>query len=78
MDNAIKLLNTLVRAGWSANVMHEHDTGGHPFLTVEAANYEGHMRVVWHTRGNQGAYRLHSCVVNGTESTLKDAHGATA
>lgn len=78
MDSAIKLISALVRAGWSVNVMHEIDTGDNPFVTVEAVKDTNHMRVVWHTRGFNGKYRLHSCTVKTSksmyESTLKDAH----
>lgn len=78
MDSAIKLISALVRAGWSANVMHEIDTGDNPFVTVEAVKNTDHMRVVWHTRYEPGKYRLFSCTVNQDESTLKDAHAHIA
>jgi REP element-mobilizing transposase RayT len=73
VDNAVRLINALVRAGWSLNVMHEVDTGGNPFITVEAVRRPDHVHASWHTRDNQGKYRLFSLLVNEQEFTLSKA-----
>jgi hypothetical protein len=73
MDNAVRLINALVRHGWSLNVMHETDTAGNPFITVEAVRRPDHLNASWHTRDNNGSYRLFSLLVNEAESTLTKA-----
>jgi len=73
MDNAVKFINALVRHGWSLNVMHEQDSGGNPFVTVEAVRRPDHVHASWHTRDNNGRYRLFSLLVNEAESTLSKA-----
>jgi hypothetical protein len=75
VDNAVRLINALVRHGWSLNVMHETDTGGNPYITVEAVRRPDHVHASWHTRNsdNQGKYRLFSLLVNEQESTLTKA-----
>lgn len=73
MDNAIRLINALVRHGWSLNVMHETDTDGNPFITIEAVRRPDHVHASWHTRDNNGRYRLFNLLVNEAESTLTKA-----
>jgi hypothetical protein len=74
MDNAVRLINALVRHGWSLNVMHETDTAGNPLITIEAVRRPGHLHASWHARNSDnGSYRLFSLLVNEAESTLSKA-----
>lgn len=74
MDNAVKLVESLVRAGWSVQIIHQTDTRDNPFITVEAAKGSDRIRAAWHTRFSPGTYRLISCLVNNSDTTLRKAH----
>ena len=73
-----ELIGLLVDGGWSFVLNHGEDTGGSPFVTIEARRPSDHPRgfdhlmITWHTR-NTGTYRLFSCMLNRRDVPLKKA-----
>lgn len=75
---ARELLLLAVDNGWSAALAHGEDTGGAPFVSVQAKRADGaDVRVVWHIRGH-GTYRLFSCMVNVRDTSLTKAKAVLA
>ena len=62
------LTDALVRGAWTYQVVHGTDTGGAPFVTVEAARDGRHLTVTWHTR-DTGTYRLHTVLIDRQRSS---------
>lgn len=69
---------------WSASYVHGEDTGGNPYINVNAARGdEGEaVRITWHTR-QTSTYRLFSVLTRGTvggwrDGTLKSAKALIA
>lgn len=58
------LVDDLRANGWPFRVDHGEDTGGSPYLTVNARHRESErgVRATWHTRGT-GTYRLFSAML---------------
>ncbi len=78
---ASALLLEAVDNGWSASLVHGVDTGGSPYVHVEARREQAPYRVIvtWHTR-ETGTYRLFSAMVGQGRGThdvsLAKAHEA--
>ena len=69
------LVVELTAYGWSFMLNHGKDTGGSPFISIEARRGNQDVRITWHTRAT-GTYRLLSCMVNKRDTTLTKAFGA--
>ena len=61
-----------IDAGWNVLIQNGEDTGGAPFVSVEARRGLSHLRLTWHTR-ETGTYRLFSCADGRRDITLKAA-----
>lgn len=68
----IELINNLLLSRWSFVVNHGTDTGGSPYINVEAARDNQKLYITWHTR-ETGTYRLFSCLHNARTVTLTKA-----
>ena len=61
-----------IDAGWNVLIQSGEDTGGSPFVSVEARQGLTHLRLTWHTR-ETGTYRLFSCASGHRDISLKAA-----
>ena len=67
-----ELIQLLIDNGWAFLVNPGTDSGGCPYLTVEAAHDNQKLYITWHTR-ETGTYRLFSCLHNARVVTLTKA-----
>lgn len=68
----IELVNQLLLSRWAFVVNHGEDTGGSPYINIEAARGNQMLYITWHTR-ETGTYRLFACLHNKREVSLKRA-----
>ena len=71
-------LETALDHGWSAAYQRGKDSGGSPYITIEASRPNGDKRgtiarltVTWHTR-DTGTYRLFGCMTAAHGSDWRD------
>jgi len=58
--------------GWSVVYRPNVDTGGSPFVTVEASRGDQYFSATWHTR-NTGTYRLFNVALGRSRHNARDA-----
>lgn len=64
-----QLTEALTVNRWSYVVNHSTDTGGHPYIGIEARRGTDTVMVTWHTRA-AGTYRLFTCMHNKRDKPL--------
>lgn len=78
------LVRAIQAAGWPVLVGYSEDSGGCPFLTIDARELtdgrddgdERRLMVTWHTRATGGkSYRLFSCMLFVPWHGGRDRHG---
>ena len=72
-----EVVTALLDYGWSFQVVHNKDTGEHPYISIEARRENQHIMITWHTRA-AGTYRIFTCMVNKRDVTLTKALEAVA
>ena len=67
-----EVVTGLLDYGWNFVVNHGKDTGGNPYIGIEARRDTQHVMITWHTRAT-GTYRIFTCMVNKRDVTLTKA-----
>lgn len=63
------LTGALTANRWSYVLNHSEDTGGSPYIAIEARRGQDSVMVTWHTRAT-GSYRLFTCMHNKRNKSL--------